>query len=329
MSKTIFKHVKKFLPLIGIILLIYLIIELDVNNIKNAFLRIELIYILVALSLTLPRIIIRNIAWQLMQKEQKIDVPFWTSLKIFLIGYFYGSFTPGYIGQLMRVPYLKEKTGEPYGKLFVNTIIETTVHTFSLYLMILLGAILVVIEQPDKTQILYLIIIWIMILSIILYYFIKKERGERFFHKLIKYLVPKNLKSDLTSFVDTFYHDFPKIRRLILPFLVSSITWIIIFTQEYIFVIALDLNIPYIYFLMLFPIANAIGFIPITFAGLGTREFAAMTIFTTLFAVPKAEIVVVTLMGFIITDVFTGLVGFFLSLTETKYKPGDIKTLKQ
>jgi len=70
-------------------------------------------------------------------------------MNIFLIGYFYGSITPGYLGQLMRIPHLKEYTGEPYGKLFVNSTIETIVHTFSIYIMILLGAFLVLSDYPE------------------------------------------------------------------------------------------------------------------------------------------------------------------------------------
>jgi len=133
LTKQIFKYAKKILPFIGVILLIvYILLKEDINEIKNAFLAIHPIYIILALTLTIPRVLVRNTAWQMMLKEQKIYIGYWKSLKIFLIGYFYGSFTPGYLGQLMRIPYLKEKTREPYGKLFVNSTIETTVHTTSI-----------------------------------------------------------------------------------------------------------------------------------------------------------------------------------------------------
>ena len=317
MTKKIFKHAKKFLPFIGIVILIYTIYTLDVEKIKNAFFSIKPIFIILALSLTLPRILIRNYAWQLIQKEQNIKLTFFQSLKIFLIGYFYGSITPGYLGQLMRVPYMKKKTGEPYGKLFVNSSIESIVHSSSMYIMIIIGALLIVETFPGIFPI---TIVWIIILAIIIIYFIKKERGEKLFYTLIKYLIPKKLKHNLNRFVQTFYNDFPKINRLILPFILGIFTWIIIFSQEYIIVIALGLNIPYIWFLLLFPLANAAGFLPITFAGLGTRELAAIVLFSTLFAVGKEEILVVSLVGFIITDLFTGFIGFLATLTETGEK---------
>ena len=320
MKRQIFKHAKKFLPLIGILLLAYLIYSLGVEDVKNAFLSIKPIYIVIAFSLTLPRVIIRNYAWQIMQREQKIQIKFWQSLKIFLIGYFYGSFTPAYAGQLMRVPYMKEKTGQPYGKLFINVVIEIVVHTIGLWIMIIIGALLVITKNPI---VLYGVAIYIAILGLILFYFTKKERGEKLFFKLIKYLIPKKLKCSFNSFVETFYTDFPSLKKLILPLIIGLSAWVLIFSQEYVFVIALGVPIPYIYFIMLFPIANAIGFIPVTFAGIGLRELSAVGLFTLLFSLTpedQSKILVVSLMGFIVTDVFTGFIGFLLSLTETRDK---------
>jgi hypothetical protein len=317
------KHIhtlKKFLPIIGIIIFIYLILRLDIDKIIDAVLSIPPLFVVLALSLTIPRVLIRNYAWQLILREQQITVSFWQSLKVFLIGYFYGSITPGYIGQLMRVPYLKEKTGEPYGKVFVNSVIESVIHTLSLYGMMFVGALLVVGSQPEF---LYITIIWLVVLGIILLYFIKKERGEKLFFMLIRYLIPRKIRDHLNRFVGTFYVDFPRIRMLFAPLILGLFTWIIIFSQEYLIVFSLGLDIPYLYFLLLFPIANTAGFIPLTFAGLGIREWTSIFLFTTLFAVSEENVFVFTLVGFVITDVVTGFVGFLVSLTEA----GDRKML--
>jgi len=316
-AKNLFDYVKKFLPFIGIIILILIIYSLNFEDIKNAFLSIKPIYIFLALSLTLPLIIIRNYSWQLILKEQKIKIGFFQSLKIFLIGFFYCSITPGFVGHVMRVPYMKQETGEPYGKLFVNVVIDSTVRTIALYLMILAGALLVIGHYPE---LFWINITIFTILVIVLLYLIKKERGEKLFLALIKYFIPTKLKDNFNKFVNTFYIDFPRITPLIPPLILSLITWIIVFTQEYIIVMALGVNIPYHYFILLFPIANIAGFIPITFAGIGTRELTSIVIFSTLFAVTKEEVLVFTLVGFIITDIFIGFIGFLVSLTEARDK---------
>ena len=321
MKRGIFKEAKKFLPLVGIIILIIIIFSLDVEKIIDAFLLINPIFIVLALILTIPRVLIRNYAWQLIQKEQKIKISYFQSLKVFLIGYFYASWTPGFLGQLMRVPYMKEKTGEPYGKLFVNTLIEVTVRQVAIYSMIV-GGLLIILEQFSEleiTRILPIIIaILIIIQATIILYFIKKERGEKFFNLFVKYLIPKKFKTPSSKFVDTFYKDFPRISRLIIPYFLGLITWVLIFSQEYIIVYALGANIPYLSFLLLYPVANIAGYIPVTFAGLGFRELTSIIIFSTLFGVGEEIVLVFTLVGFIITDVITGFVGFLVSLTEAR-----------
>ena len=320
MKRGIFRQAKKFLPLIGIIVLIIIIFSLDVEKIKDAFLQIHPIFIAFALALTIPRLLIQNYYWRMIQKEQKINISFFQSLKIFLIGYFYGSWTPGFLGMVMRVPYMKEKTDEPYGKLFVNTFIEVILRQVAIYVMIAAGLLIIIIEFSDLeiTKTLPIIVgIIIFIQAIILFYFIKKERGERFFNVLVKRIIPKKLKDPSFRFVETFYKDFPKMRRLVIPFILGLMTWVIIFSQEYIIVYALGASIPYLSFLLIFPVANIAGYIPATFGGIGFRELTSIIIFSRMFGTDEEVILVFTLIGFILTDLFLGFVGFLVSLTES------------
>ena len=68
---------------------------------------------------------------------------------------------------------MKEHTGEPYGKLFINVFIDSVIRTLSLYVMMVIGGLIIIGLFPE---LFYITVIWIIILSIILLYFIKKER---------------------------------------------------------------------------------------------------------------------------------------------------------
>lgn len=308
------KYTKRLMPLIGIILLIYLIISIGTGEIVSTFLKISPVLIIIAASLTLPRMLIRNYAWQIILKKQKIKVSFKDSLKIFLIGYFYGSVTPGYMGQFMRIPYLKEKTNEPTGKLFVNLIVEEGVHTLSLYIMMILGAFLLIQQVPEIFSITCLV----LLITLAFYgFFIKKERGEKTFHILIKLLITKKFKPYLKQFVDSFYKDFPSIKSLFKPFIVAIPAWIIIYSQIYILASSLDIEVPYIHFLLLYPIANVVAFVPITSGGLGTREATLIFLFS-FYGVAPEKALVISLAGHLVTDVLTGFYGFLISVYEAK-----------
>ena len=326
MIENIFRHAKKILPFIGIVILLYLIFTSDIEKITDNFWKIfsNPIFFVIALSLLLPRVLVRNYAWQFILKEQKIQIGFWKSLKIFLIGFFYCSVTPGYVGHVMRIPYLKEATNEPYGKLFVNTIVELVIRSFSNNWIITMGLVFLLAALPGYGNIMFIWIAYIVISLSLLIYLIKRERGEKLLLFLIRLPIPiyKRYRTSFEKFVATFYNDFPRVRILILPFLLGIITWVIGFAQEYMFVLALELPIPFLEFMLLFSIANVVGFLPITFAGLGTREYTATFIFTSLYAtVSQEEILLVSLLGFFVVDVFTGLVGFVLSLIDAREKP--------
>lgn len=315
MVKNLLSRVKLILPFIGLIILVYIFYSLDVQKIIDSFLSIDPVFIVYSLLLTIPLLIIRNATWQIILKEQKISVGFFYTLKVYLIGVFYGSITPGFSGQLMRVPYLKERTREPYGKLFINTIIETFVHSFSLYGMMIFGAFLVIGSIPELLPITISVFLVFCVLAV---FFTKKEWGEKFFKVLIKALIPRKLKIHFNAFVDSFYRDFPRFHTMIIPFILGIVTWIIVFSQEYLILMGLGLQIPFLMFLLLFPIANVAGFIPITFAGLGTRELTAIFLFTSMFPVAEEQILVLSLVGLIVTDLFLAVIGFFLSLTESR-----------
>jgi len=319
-KKNTIKIIKKLMPLIGVVLLVYLIIDIGAAKIASTFLKISPIYILLSAILVVPRLLIRNTAWQIILKKQNINVSYLTSLKAFLIGYFYGTVTPGYIGQLMRIPYLKEKTNQPVGKLFINTIIEEAVHTFPIYIFMIVGAFLIAERIPAALPIACIILLADILIYI---YFLKKERGEKTLNFLIKILIPKKFKSYFTSFVDTFYHDFPNLKYLIIPFLIAIPEWIMIYSQIYLLGVPLGIEVPYFDFLMLYAIANIISFIPITSAGLGFREGALVVLFG-IYNVAPEKAIVISLAGHLVSDVLTGFYGLIISLFETRNKKHNI-----
>jgi len=303
---------KKILPFIGLGIFFFLILNIGIHRVVSTFLSISPIYIVAAAILTLPRILIRNLAWQSILKQQKMRINFFSSIRILLIGYFYATLTPGYMGHLMRIPYIKEEVDEPYGKLFVNTLIEIFVRNVSLFILVFMGALFILHYEPF---VFYATLFFIFITFLIYWFFAKESRGLNFFNVIVKYLLPKKSKSKASLVVNSFYKDFPNIKSLFFPFILGLFTWIIIFSQIYIIGLSIGIDVPYHIFLVIYPIANVIGFIPITSSGFGTRE-AAVIFLLGLFSVSSDKALVLSVAGFLITGFLTGVYGFILSLSK-------------
>jgi uncharacterized protein (TIRG00374 family) len=312
--EKLIKQLKKIAPIIGIIILVYLIANVGTDKIITAFLKISPIYIIIAASITIPRILITNYQWQLILKKQKIHINNIKSLKMLLIGYFYALLTPGNSGSFVKTLYIKDETNEPLGKLFINCVIHSVVIMLPTYCMMLIGAFLISEKVPELLPFALIVILG----NIAIYaYFIKKERGEKTLNLLIKLFIPKKLKKYFTGFVDTFYNDFPPIRSLILPFLLGVICSIMFYSQFYVIGLSLDIKVPYLTFIMIYPIAIVISSLPITFNGFGTREAASVFLFS-FFGVPWENAIVLSLAGYLIVNLPVSLSGFLVSVAEAK-----------
>jgi len=79
---------------------------------------------------------------------------------------------------------------------------------------------------------------------------------------------------------------------------------------------------------MLYPIANIIAFIPITSAGLGTREATLIFLFS-FFGVSPEKTLVLSLAGHLLTDVLTGFYGFVISVIEARNNKKSLSDLEQ
>jgi len=97
-EKSILEKIWKFLPIIGLFILVYMMYIIGINKISNAFKTIPIYYYFLALIPLIPREILRAYKWQYISKKQKMFFKLTYLLKISIISFFYGSITFGGVG---------------------------------------------------------------------------------------------------------------------------------------------------------------------------------------------------------------------------------------
>ena len=317
--EKIMKFIRKVLPLIGLCIFIYLIYNIGINKIIDTFSQISIILIGLALFYHIPRVMLKTYQWQYLNKKQKIEVKSLTISKIFLIYLFYGAITPGYIGTIIKVAYMKEATNEPLGKLFINNVIFTILSQFSLYLLFLFGIIMISNRIPETLPI---SITFILIMLAFCFYFYKKERGEKTLYFIVKLLMLKKLKNLFNKFIETFYMDFPNFKELIVTFIIGIPCWIIVYTQIYTIALSFNINVPYLDFILFCAVCNVVALIPISIGGLGTREYTFIVLLEP-YGVEASVALVISLAGYLITDISLGIVGIIVALFESRNKKNN------
>jgi hypothetical protein len=306
------KKIRKYLPIIGIILFIYLLIKLNIVEIIKQIGKANNFLLFVALIIVLVYLVFQTTKWWIIAKKQKISIPFWKAFKINLITNFYGLLTPGKLGSVMRADYLKE-----YGKLgkgLSNFVIDKVLDISSLFLLAIVLGFLVLRDKLGLMIFNYLLImLFVFIFIFILFY--KKERARFLLRIVYKKIIPKKLKRTAKVTFNSFYEDLPKKRFLLFVFVVNLITWIINYSIAYTVALSLGIEIKFSYFLAVYPIATLIAQIPITISGLGTREFTLIGLFG-LFGIEAVKVFSMALISLFIMAIFPGLVAILLLLRE-------------
>jgi glycosyltransferase 2 family protein len=312
MKKINFSKISKLVPILGLIVFIYIILDIGIYDIISAFLKIPILYFLLASLFTIPRLILYIIKWKYICDKQKFDLKISFISKTFLITFFYATITPGAIGFHLRAYYVKRKSNATLGKCLANSFIDHQIGYIAGIFLALIGSIIIF----DKIPSIFPIILAFFILHAgIFIVLIRKKRGKIISRFLIKPIIPKRYRESFDNSVDSLYEDILPLRNTILPFIIELGIFFIAGLQVYIISIAFGVNIPF-YLIILISIISTIfvGIIPISIGGLGVREGAFVFIMQA-FGVEPGIAFVISLGGFIVKTLIPSIIGLILSIT--------------
>lgn len=305
-------NIKRFLPLVGLLLLLILLYNFDFSSWIDLIYQIPLPIFLLTLTSSLPIIFISNIQWQYLLKKQNIHVSFLYSMKNIFIGYFYGLITPGGIGAYTRVLYLKSKSNESLEKCFLNIGIFNTIDLISLFFISIIGAFVFSNLFPLLFYILFFFcLLWIIFIS----FLIRKKTWKWIQNIILRFTILKKYHKWISTSVETLQRSLPAKKDVIITWLISIIGWILRFSIFYVILGLFSIEVSYAYVVFIIAIANIIAMIPISIYGLGTRETVLISLFS-VFNVSSNVIIGVSLFWFFLIWIIPSIIGIFISFYE-------------
>ncbi|MFC1454939.1 lysylphosphatidylglycerol synthase transmembrane domain-containing protein [Candidatus Undinarchaeota archaeon] len=303
------KFFRSVLPLAGILLLIYLLNQIGLEKIFTVKIT-NISYIILALLVIPLALILQTFKWKLILKLQKTDIDFISLFKINLIGLFYGTITPGKVGSFIKISYLKDKTKLDAATSSSSVILDRLFDLSSISILAFVGSLLLV----NQISNLLFVILLITFFFIAFFYVISNQKlTERFLRLLYVRLIPQKYKPIAKRSFYSFYSNMPKISHLLLPFSLSILLYLLLYTGGCFIFYSAGISIPYIYLVTIIPIATLVGLIPITISGFGTRE-ATLIALLSIFNVLPEQALVLSILGYLILTVLPSLAGGILSL---------------
>jgi hypothetical protein len=128
-------------------------------------------------------------------------------------------------------------------------------------------------------------------------------------------LVPKSMKSKAKATFHSFYEDLPNKRFLLLVFILNLVSWIVNYAVIYLIGLSLDIELRFIYFLAILPLATLVAQIPITISGLGTREITLIGLFG-VFGIEAVKVFSMSLLAILLTNILPAFLALFLIFRE-------------
>jgi len=283
---------KKLFPLIGIALFIYIIYSVGWQKIFLTISQANIYFLLIAFPFVIPAVIIKAIKWKLVVNQFDKKFPLIESLKIWLIGLFFGAVTPGRFGDFIKTFYLKNR-GVHFGTSLSTIFVDRVMDILSLVFLSTLGSFFIFFIFKRLDISLYLFFLGGILLVIIL--LLSRKKSMLFFARpIFNYMVPTKHRRSLKAGFNDFYHSLSVLRNrkkiIFVVFALSLFSWLISYVQGLYIFKSFGVDVPFIYLVTFASTEVLLSLLPISISGFGTREFVLVTLFSLIGITPEVAI---------------------------------------
>jgi uncharacterized protein (TIRG00374 family) len=290
--------IRSFLPAIGIIFLLIILASVDREKIWGVISKADLSLLLLALATNAFVIIIKGIKWRTFLFEKKNKVSTVECIKGFLKGFFLSVITPGRIGDFARAFFVKEKVGFSAG--LASVILDRLTDIILLLALSFLSLIaFFYLTQNWIINPLWVLVLLVALLLAVFYVLRKSKKG--FFRSIFFAITPERYRTRVQNAYEGIIRELRNTRNhksgLFLGITLGIIIWFFSALAGFWIGSAIGINQPFYFFGIAVLLLALLEIIPITFAGLGTREAGAIFLFSAV-GVPTETAVAYSLLLF-------------------------------
>ncbi|MBU2473111.1 flippase-like domain-containing protein [Patescibacteria group bacterium] len=307
------KKIKIFFQILGPLIFIYILFKIDYQLFFKEISLLKWYFLILAIILVFLLIIIKALRWRIVLLSLDINISKLKCVNLHWVGTFVGIITPGRFGELIKVYFLKNKGYNSFCSFF-SVILDRIADVF---VLLFFNVLIFVFFFKDVG--IYVIPIGFFLLLVIVFIFLLMDQRS-YFNKLFIRLIGKFF---LIDFKDYNRFTFSKLwqgikglkkKEVIYFFIYLIISWFVYFSARYAIALSLGLNLSFIDITIISSSMALMSILPISIAGLGTREATAIYFFS-LFSLSKESALLFSLLVFT-TDILVVSFGLIPYLKE-------------
>lgn len=264
---------KRFVSiLISVAILLYIYTQIDVVNLLKVLQNCDRLMLMISLVMVIPITLVTS--WRLQQLVPHHSLGFLEANRLILGASVLNMVLPSKMGDIAKSYFMAERS-KINGSLALSiSIFEKTCDLLSLLLWCVFGLLL----YPAKDSLFWLMTAGVGIgLGIGLLMLGSQSFADWFFAIAIKF-APQKLKSKLekmqASWGEMHNYFWSDKQQLLIITSTSVFIWFLHLLQIWLFILALKAIAPFLISLALSPLSILAGLLPLTFAGIGTRDAA-------------------------------------------------------
>ena len=262
---------------VSLIILAIVYTKTDVAGLTSVFQNCDRLWMVVSLGMVVPLTLITS--WRLQQlMPVSGSLGFWEANRLILAASVLNMVLPSKMGDITKAYFMRDR-GHLSGSLALSLVVfEKACDMLSLLLWCAFGLLL----YPQKDALFWIMTIGVaggLLGGVLL---LASKRAAELFFQTTKKIAPKKIKEKLQKLHiswqemhDYFWRDRVQLTKITAT---SIFIWFLHLLQIWFFILALKAFTPFLANLALSPLAILAGLLPLTFAGVGTRD-AALILF--------------------------------------------------
>ena len=221
----------------------------------------------VVLLLSIPMVTIKAVRWRILLRCYDIELSFRDSVSMYATGIVFSTVTPGRVGDMVKILMLV-KRGCSAGKAIACNVLD---RLFDVTLIVIAGyAGMWYFSGQFGAHLRVVNIIIVIVVGLLVVFVLKRHLIKKMAIKLIPAQYEATARESWNEIVGGFWRN-PVGQLLSLGFW-TVVFWGVYFCAMYLCAVALELDVSFIYMSACAVIAMLFSLLPITVAGIGTRD---------------------------------------------------------
>ncbi len=263
---------------VSLVILLIIYSRIDIGALADVFENSDRLWLPVSLAMAIPLTLFTSWRLQQLMPEKGEGLGFLEANRLILAASTLNMVLPSKMGDIAKAYFMRDR-GHLTGSLALSLVVfEKACDMLSLLFWCAFGLLV----YPEKDW-----LFWLMAIGIVGGLFsgsllLGSKPFARLFFRTGKAIAPKKIRSKLEKLHiswDEMHGYFWQDKRQLLKITTTSVfIWFLHLLQIWLFVLALNATVPFLANLALAPLAILAGLLPLTFAGVGTRD-AALILF--------------------------------------------------